>query len=133
MTRRLPIYAPFIIFAQLFAAVAGVFAVPASSSSSGGLTALPPRLQKELGMALEALRESKLPEARKHLDAVYRVASGDAETNFLLGIYSTQTNDLAGAKTFFAKTLGISPNHLGALLFLGNALLQEQKPAEAAR
>src|SRR5262249_46488366 len=27
----------------------------------------------------------------------------------------------------------VSPNHLGALLFFGNALLQEQKPAEAAR
>jgi tetratricopeptide (TPR) repeat protein len=133
MTQRPPLYTLFMIFAQLFAFVAGILAVPASSSSSSGLTALPTKLQKELGMALEALRESKLLEARKHLDVVYRVASSDAETNFLLGIYSTQTNDWAAAKTFFGKTLAASPNHLGALLFFGNALLREQKPAEAAR
>ena len=133
MTQRPPLYTLFIIFAQLFVFVAGISAAPASSSSSSGLTALPTKLQKELGMALEALRESKLPEARKHLDVVYRVASSDAETNFLLGIYSTQTNEWAAAKTFFGKTLAVSPNHLGALLFFGNALLREQKPAEAAR
>jgi len=105
---------------------------PTPPSSKGELT-LPPKLQKELGKALEALRENKLPEARKHLDAVYRVAPSDTETNFLLGIYSSQMNDWQNAKSFFEKVLALSPNHLGALLSLGSALIAEQAPAEAAR
>jgi len=94
---------------------------------------LAPKVQKELVKALEALRDNKLPEARKHLDEVYRAAPGDTEANFLLGIYWSQMKDWVQAQSFLEKVLLLSPNHLGALLTLGAVLLQEQKPAEAAR
>src|SRR5207245_6151071 len=94
---------------------------------------LGPRLQKELGKALEALRADKPAEARSHLDAVYRSAPGDADANFLFGIYSAEMNDWVHAKSYWEKVLVLAPNHLSALLSLGGALMRENKSAEAAQ
>jgi len=91
------------------------------------------KLQKELGKALEALRANKPTDARGHLEAVYRSAPGDADTNFLLGVYSSQTNDWVRAKGYWEKVLSLSPNHVGALLSLSSVLMQESKPNEAAQ
>ena len=91
------------------------------------------KLQKELGKALEALRANKPADARGHLDTVYRSAPGDADTNFLLGVYSSQTNDWVRAKSYWERVLSLSPNHLGALLSLGSVLTRESKPNEAAQ
>src|SRR5215467_705493 len=89
------------------------------------------KLQKELGRALEALRLSAPAEARTHLDKVYRSAPGDADANFLLGVYCSQVNDRGCAKDYWEKTLALSPNHLAALLSLGDALMRESRPTEA--
>lgn len=91
------------------------------------------KLQKELGKALEALRANKPADARSHLDKVYRAAPTDADANFLFGVYSSQVNDWARAKGYWEKALALSPNHLGALLSLGGALVRESKPKEAAQ
>src|SRR5215467_2986575 len=91
------------------------------------------KLQKELGKALEALRANKPADARGHLDTVYRSTPGDADTNFLLGVYSSQTNDWVRAKSYWEKVLSLSPNHLGALLSLSSVLMRESKPNEAAQ
>jgi tetratricopeptide (TPR) repeat protein len=102
-------------------------------SSSRERMVLAPKIQKELAKALEALRQNRLPEARKHLDVVHLAAPGDTETNFLLGIYWSQMKAWEQAQSFLEKALLLSPNHLGALLTLGAVLLQEERPAEAAR
>lgn len=91
------------------------------------------KLQKELGKALESLRANNPADARKHLDAVYRLAPGDADTNFLFGVYSSQMNDWAHAKGYWEKTLVLSPNHLRALLSMAGALLRESRLNEAAQ
>ncbi|HKW60983.1 MAG TPA: tetratricopeptide repeat protein [Candidatus Acidoferrum sp.] len=94
---------------------------------------LGPKLQKELGKALEALRHNKPADARGHLETVYRSAPGDADANFLFGVYSSETNDWLHAKSYWEKVLSLSPNHLGALLSLGSVLMRESKPNEAAQ
>ncbi len=91
------------------------------------------KLQKELGKALEALRANKPADARNHLDTVYRSSPGDADTNFLFGVYSSQMNDWVRARNYWEKVLTLSPNHLGALLSLASALMRESKPNEAAQ
>ena len=91
------------------------------------------KLQKELSKALEALRANKPSDARGHLDAVYRAAPADADTNFLFGVYSSQTNDWVRAKSYWERVLSLSPNHLGALLSLSSVLIRESKPNEAAQ
>ncbi len=94
---------------------------------------LAPKLQKELGKALEALQANKPAAARGHLDAVYRLAPGDADANFLFGFYSAEMNDWVQARSYWEKVLVLAPNHLGALLSLGNALMRDNKPADAVR
>jgi Tfp pilus assembly protein PilF len=91
------------------------------------------RLQKELGKALEALRANKPADARRHLEAVYRLAPTDADANFLFGVYSSQMNDWPHARNYWENVLALSPNHLGALLSLGEALMRENKSAEATQ
>jgi tetratricopeptide (TPR) repeat protein len=134
MILRTPKYVVVLSLLVLFCLFAAnlVARSPVPSSSSGTLPVLAPKLQKELGKALEALRANRPSEARKHLDSVYRVAPTDADANFLFGIYSSQMNDWLNAKGFWLKVLSSSPGHLGALLSLGDALLREGKPAEAA-
>src|SRR5215475_2176480 len=132
MLLRPPSYLPLLLLIQYVIAPHVLARGAAVPSNSREAVLLAPKQQKELAKALEALRDNKLPEARKHLDAVYRVAPSDTETNFLLGVYWSQMQDWAQARSFLEKVLLLSPNHLGALLSLGGTLLQEQRPAEAA-
>lgn len=92
---------------------------------------LAPKAQKELGKALEALRAGKSAEARTHLDAVYRLAPSHPDVNFLFGVYSSQVNDWRQAKSYWEKAIALYPEHLLAQVFLSDALLRENKPADA--
>src|SRR6266850_2130168 len=113
-----------LILADLLLLSSHVFAQPAVPfPPSEEPPVLAPKLQKELGKALEALRADKPAEARSHLDAVYRLAPGDADANFLFGIYSAEMNDWVHAKSYWEKVLVLAPNHLSALLSLGGALM----------
>jgi tetratricopeptide (TPR) repeat protein len=92
---------------------------------------LAPKAQKELGKALEALRAGKLAEARKHLDAVYRLAPSHPDVNFLFGVYSSQMNDWQQAKSYWEKAITFYPQHLLAQISLSDVLLRENKPMDA--
>jgi predicted Zn-dependent protease len=123
-----------LILAHLFLLSSHVFAQrSASFPPVEGPSVLAPKLQKELGKALEALRADKPAEARRHLDAVYRSAPNDADANFLLGIHAAEMNDWAHAKSYWERVLVLAPKHLSALLSLGQALMRENKSAEAAQ
>jgi tetratricopeptide (TPR) repeat protein len=107
-------------------------------SSGGGATPvspgpplLAPKAQKELGKALEALRVGKLAEARKHLDAVYRLAPSHPDVNFLFGVYSSQMNDWQQAQSYWEKAITFYPLHLLAQISVSDALLRENKPTDA--
>ena len=123
-----------LILAHLFLLSSPVFAQrSASFPPVEGPPILAPKLQKELGKALEALRADKPAEARRHLDAVYRSAPNDADANFLLGICAAEMNDWVRAKNYWERVLVLAPKHLSALLSLGEALMRENKSAEAAQ
>jgi tetratricopeptide (TPR) repeat protein len=96
-----------------------------------GPPVLAPKAQKELGKALEALRIGKSAEARTHLDAVYRLVPSHPDVNFLFGVYSSQVNDWQHAKSYWEKAIALYPQHLLAQVFLSDALLRENKPADA--
>jgi len=107
------------------------------SSRGGGATVVPgppvlaPKAQKELGKAVEALRAGKLAEARTHLDAVYRLAPSHPDVNFLFGAYSSRVNNWPQAKSYWEKAIAFYPQHLLAQVSLSDALLRENKPADA--
>ena len=92
---------------------------------------LAPKAQKEIGKALELLRAQKVTDARSHLDAANRAAPNQPEVHYLYGVYAKQVGDAEQAKSYWAKALELSPKHLPALLSLADALLRENREAEA--
>jgi tetratricopeptide (TPR) repeat protein len=107
---------------------------PASSAKTGAVSTqmlLAPKVQKELGKALEALRMNKPEQARSHLEAAYGKAPNHPAVNYLYGVYFLEMKDQEKAKSCWAKALEFDPKHLSALLALSEALVQEQKLPEA--
>src|SRR5215472_222163 len=92
---------------------------------------LPQKTQKELGKALEALRQNKLEQARSHLEAAYRKAPNHPAVNYLFGVYFQQKEDLEKAIAYWTKTLELDPKHVSALLSLSEALTRETRFLEA--
>jgi tetratricopeptide (TPR) repeat protein len=101
------------------------------AASDRGIGALKPKAQKEMGKALEALRTKKPNNARSHLEAAQREAPNSAEVEYLFGVYATQVNDPVQAQAHWKNALAFNPNHLSALLEVGQGLLKEEKSAEA--
>lgn len=103
------------------------------AAASVGFYALAPRTQRDVGKALEALTAKKPNDALKHLEAAHKAAPASAEIEYLFGVYASQTNDPARAKSYWMKTLELDPKHLNALLAVGQDLLHENKSAEAGQ
>jgi tetratricopeptide (TPR) repeat protein len=92
---------------------------------------LAPKVQKELGKALEALRTNKPEQARGHLEAAYGKAPNHPAVNYLYGVYFLQVKDQEKAKSCWAKALEFDPKYVSALLALSEALIRERKLTEA--
>jgi tetratricopeptide (TPR) repeat protein len=103
------------------------------AAASVGFYKLAPRTQKEIGKALESLRAKKPNDARKHLEAARKEAPASPEVEYLFGVYASQTNNPAQAKSYWMKTLELDPRHLNALISVGQDFLHENKSAEAAQ
>jgi tetratricopeptide (TPR) repeat protein len=102
-----------------------------AAAADRGISALNPKAQKDIGRALEALRTCKPNDARSHLEAANRDAPNSAEVEYLYGVYASQMNDMALARTHWMRALELNPNHLSALLALSQDLLHEHKPLQA--
>src|SRR2546429_8721201 len=100
--------------------------VPGSS-----LTLLAPKVQEELGHALEVLRFNKAEQARSHLSVAYGKAPNHPAVNYLYGVYFLQMEAQEKAKSYWAKALEFDPKHVSTLLALSQALMREQKLTEA--
>jgi tetratricopeptide (TPR) repeat protein len=96
-----------------------------ASAAPPGQPVLAPNAQKELNRALEAIRENKPDEARRHLDKVSHAAPSNPDVNYLWGAYYSQINDWTHAKSYWEKALQVSPRHVFALAALAQAALRE--------
>jgi tetratricopeptide (TPR) repeat protein len=101
------------------------------AAASAGFYSLAPRVQKDVGRALVALRANKPNDALHPLEAAQKTAPNNAEIEYLFGLYSSQLKIDAQARTYWLKTLELNPRHLGALLSVGNDSIQRKEPAEA--
>jgi Flp pilus assembly protein TadD len=110
---------------------------PVSASSENnsppGPPVLAPNAQKEFNKALEAIRENKPGEARKHLEKVSRAAPSNPDVNYLWGAYYSRINNWTLAKSYWEKALQISPRHVFSLSALGQCALQEGDMPAAIR
>lgn len=101
------------------------------AAAAVGFNALPSKVQKDVGKALEAFRANKPSGALSHLQAAQRNAPNSAEIDYLFGLYSSKTNDPAHAMSYWMKTLELNPRHLSALIEVAQELIHENKPADA--
>jgi Flp pilus assembly protein TadD len=106
--------------------------VTLSSESSAGTNNAPPEApvlapesKKEFNKALEAIRENKTDEARKHLEKVSHVAPSNPDVNYLWGAYYSRINNWKLAKSYWEKALQIYPHHVFSLAALGQLALRE--------
>jgi len=77
-----------------------------------------PKLQKEMDRALEAIRDKKYDEARKHLLLASKMAPANPEIEYLIGMVDYAEKNLEPAAAHFEKTLNLAPNHEKALVSL---------------
>lgn len=106
-----------------------------SSSMAEGPSPFEPKAQEALDKALKLLgpkmttMEANL--AKKHLETAYKIAPTSADVNYLFGAYSWQMNDRTQAIAYWRKAIESYPKHYRALLSLGQALVDQNRPDEA--
>ena len=99
-------------------------ATPGANSAPAGPPILAPNAQKELSKALEALRESKTEEARKHLEKLSRSVPANPDVNYLWGMYYLQSKDLVKAKRSWEQAIQLYPSHAFSLAALSQLALE---------
>jgi hypothetical protein len=63
--------------------------------------------------------------------AVTPPVSSDPEVNYVYGVYTSRLGDWEAAKTYWTRVLELLPDHLPAMVSIGEALLNENKATEA--
>jgi tetratricopeptide (TPR) repeat protein len=96
---------------------------PASEHTSAPILA--PDAQKELSKALEALRENKVEDTKKHLDKLSRKAPANPDVNYVWGLYYAQTKDWARAQSYWEKAIQVYPQHAFSLTALAQVETQK--------
>lgn len=95
--------------------------------------AMPPKARKEAKHGVSALKSGHFKDARKNLDAAYKLAPSNPDLNYLLGFLSYQQKDLGQARNYLGAATNLNPRHVQALTLLGRVgLMQEDYPAATA-
>ena len=106
-----------------------------NSNMEEGPSPFDPKAQEALDKALKLLGPTMTTQqadaAKKHLETAYKIAPTSADVNYLFGAYTWQTNDREQAIAYWRKAIEFYPKHYRALLSLGQALVDENKPDEA--
>ncbi len=95
------------------------------------MAALGQKGQKALAKAIESLRNQKIDDARKSLQKAFQLAPQSAEVQYLFGVCEEIQKNSEKAKSYWNKALDLDPQHYRALLSMSEALLQENRAAEA--
>jgi tetratricopeptide (TPR) repeat protein len=95
--------------------------------------AVPPKARGALKHGISALKSANLKDARKSLDAAYKLAPSNPDVNYLLGYVAYEQKDLAQARSYLATAAGLSSHNVRVLLLLGQVeIAQENYPDAAA-
>lgn len=95
------------------------------------MAALGKKGQKAVAKAIESLRNQKIDDARKSLDKAFQLAPQSAEVQYLFGVCEEIDKNAEKAKSDWAKTLELDPQHYRALMSMSEELLQENRAGEA--
>lgn len=95
------------------------------------LSALKPKVQKDIAKAMNALRANRPDEARDHLASASRQVPNHPEVIYLQGVYDSQLKDWEKAKAEWLHTIALNPAHVRALLSLAEAAVQDKQGSQA--
>jgi tetratricopeptide (TPR) repeat protein len=100
-------------------------------AGSGARPVVTPGLLQEMDKSAEAIRKSKLSDARKHLDKAMRISPNNPDVLYLNGLLDMNQSNLSDAKQQFQKAVSVYPTHERSLLALGEVQvkLKELGPA----
>lgn len=84
---------------------------------------LAPKALKEAEKGMDALKRNNLADAQRHLEAAYKLAPGNIDVNYLLGLLFVQERKLDQARQYLNQTVSLDSRHVGALTELGQVLL----------
>ncbi len=100
---------------------------------TGSKPLMTPKLQGEIDKALDKMRRKQFEAAQVHLTKAVKMAPGNPDIQYLLGMleYSQQHYDLARVK--FEAAIALYPTHERALVVLGELQLRGGDPALAVK
>jgi len=106
---------------------------PGSANVGPTKTTMTPRLQSEIDKGLDKMRHQQFDAARSHFDKAAKIAPGNPEVQYLLGMleYYQQHYDLARSR--LEAAIAIYPSHERALVTLGEIELRTGQAEQAAR
>ncbi len=99
---------------------------PAAITLNEASGLMPSKGKKEANRAVSLLKSGRLADARKHLDAAYKLAPSNADLNFLLGYLYFEDNDYAQAATYLRTAASLSPHSAQTLTLLGRTNLAQK-------
>ncbi|HXN53949.1 MAG TPA: tetratricopeptide repeat protein [Candidatus Acidoferrum sp.] len=105
----------------------------ATSSRSGGAPIVSPRLQSEIDKGMDKLRRQQYDAAREHLEKAAKMAPGNPDVQYLLGLLEYRQQHFDAARAKFEGAISIYPAHERSLVALGELLLRIGQPAQAAQ
>ena len=119
---------------HLFAAAAAAFALTAFAAGGGDEPARPSTAER-LSKAHGFIKASNYSAAIFELNSAVREEPRNAEVHTLLGYsYRKRPNaDLAKSFEHYNTALKLDPKHKGAHEYIGEAYLQDKKPADAEK
>jgi len=97
---------------------------PAAANQPPGAPVVTPKLQKQIEKALEKLRKKQYEDALKELQRAEKMAPGNPDVHYLMGMSNSGLGRQDVARSEFEKALQIYPSHVRSLLALGELQLR---------
>ncbi len=95
--------------------------------------AMPAKALKEVKGAVSALKSGRLKDARRRLDAAYKLAPSNPDLNYLMGYLFYQQKDFGRARNYLGTACNLDSHNVQALTLLGRIeLFQPDYLAAAA-
>jgi tetratricopeptide (TPR) repeat protein len=98
-----------------------------------GKPRMSPRLQSEIDKGFEKLRKQQFDQVRTHFEKAEKMAPGNPDVQYLIGMMEYQQAHYEQARARFEKALSIYPTHERALVLLGELQLRSGESAKAVQ
>jgi len=104
---------------------------PLSGAAPSPRSTLDTKTQERVDKGFKAMQEGRFQDAQSEFMAAQKTAPQSAEVCYLLGAAYQKGNDLKNAQVYLEKAISIDPDHVNALVALGQ-MFDQQKNYEAA-